>query len=1050
MSRRSTTLLVTSLAFAMVAQAQSSDTTGAFRGRVTTTKGTAVSGGIVSIRSVDTGLARTAQTGADGTFTIGLLPVGDYKVTVRAAGQKTVEDKVRVSLGDAASRAYKLEEETAGATVEIVESTQTLDPAQVNVVATIDEKLVTKIPLVKRNFLDLVRLTPGAVAGPGDPPRLMVQGARQIMNNLQIDGATNNSNFFGEQRGGAIIPFVFGADTIKELQVITNGYDAQYGNAAGAVINAITKSGTNEFQGSALYLVRNDNWMAKAAPTPYASSIGQNSEKNLTRVGDSYNMNVNVGGPIIKDKLFYFVGAETYATNRLATPSFSAPTGSPTSGNTPTDYAAFQGSSLFNVLTSRNGHTFGQEGTTQFPYMQETKNTSYFARLDYNLMEGHRLSLRVNYNKFKDTIGGGNTPNTPESNELLNTTNAISWVLEHSAIWTNELFSETRLQVSNERRPFDGNGVSPAISLFGFTAGTKTSTPRQMNEIMTELINNTTWTHGDWTLKAGIDLQKISIENQFFNNGNGAISFGSYKAAADWAAGGAALAANEPGGIRYNGATSINGGRVDIDTKLNAEYLQAQYQAFDHRLTLTGGLRFTQQKISNNPRPNANLAGLDSPVDSSNRDPRLAFAWDVDGTAKTVIRGGYGYFSTPTPMLLVANTMTGNGNTIVNYAYTLNGSTLGAFQNGFLSSAQLINGQTFNKVSDDMLIANATSGAGAVQVWDPRTKMARAHKASLGIDHDLGNGLTVSATVTDTEFSHLQYLVNINLGQKDAAGNLTGAIYNDGYPTTINSFSNAAGARPGEAIVDGRLLRFGLGQTASNPGGLPGNPAGGFGDVYLVKGDARGRYRGLALEVKKVWNSESGILGNITFSKSQDQNSNERGTFTSVGNFPNSELALAATTNPADPKSDWGYSWADRFAVANIMAYFPIYWGIQGSARFNYSTGLPYSALRASGNDSNGDGIPFNDIAFGGRNGQRQPDTKIMDLRLTRAWTVYKKYQIETSIDVFNVFNWSNQFVNDNEQVATTNSGAISPTFGQIGGRDFNTREVQLGLRLRF
>ncbi|HJW08330.1 MAG TPA: TonB-dependent receptor [Holophagaceae bacterium] len=1050
MSRRWTTLAVTSLAFAMVAQAQSSDTTGAIRGRVSTVKGTAVAGGVVSIRNLETGLSRSAQTSSDGTFTVGLLPTGDYQVTIKAAGQKTLEDKVHVSLGDAASRAYRMEDETAGATVEIVGAAQTLDPAQVNVVSTVDETLVKKIPLVSRNFLDLVRLTPGAVAGPGNPPRLMIQGARQIMNNLQIDGASSNSNFFGEQRGGAIIPFVFGADTIKELQVITNGYDAQYGNAAGAVINAITKGGTNEFQGSAMYLVRNDQWMAKAKPTPYESQVGNNSTLGLTRVGDSYNMNVNVGGPIIKDKLFYFVGAETYAISRLATPAFSSPIATAGSGNTAADFAAFQASSLYNVYTSRSGHTFGQEGTTQIPYSQETKNTSYFARLDYNMTEAQRLSLRINYNKFKDTIGGGNTPNTPESNELLNTTNAISWVLEHSAIWTPNLFSETRLQVSNERRPFDGNGVSPAIGLFGFTAGTKTSTPRQMNEIMTELINNTTWTFGDWSLKAGVDLQKISIDNQFFINGNGSISFSTYAMAAAWAAGN--ISAATPGSLTYNGATSVNGGRVHIDTNLNSEYLQGQYQAWNHRLTLNAGLRFNQQKISNNPRPNANLAGLDSAADSTTTDPRFAFALDLDGNAKTVIRGGYGFFSTPTPMLLVANTMTGNGNTITNYSYRLNAgnaANLAVFNSGgAIGADQLINGQTFNKVSDASLQALAvsgtfTSGAGPVQIWDPRTTMARAHKASLGIDHDMGNGLTVSATATYTEFDHLQYLENINLGQKDAAGAVVaGAFYNDGYPTGINSFSTSA--RPNKAIVDGRLLQFGPGAS------VPGNPAGGFGDVYLVKGDAIGRYRGLSLEMKKIWSSETGMVANVTFSRSQDQNSNERGTFTSTGNFPNSELALAATTNPANPRSDWGNSWADRFAVVNVMAYFPIVWGVQGSFRFNYGTGLPYSALRNSGNDTNGDGIAFNDIAFGERNGQRQPDTKVMDLRLTRAFTIYRRFQIEGSLDVFNVFNWANQYIQDNEQVATTSSGAVNPTYGLIGGRDFNTREVQLGIRVRF
>ena len=1045
--------ILTALSLAVAAHAQSSDTTGAFRGKVLTAKNAPLPGAIVSIRNLGTGLTRSSQAGADGGYSIGLLPVGTYRVSVKAPGMKTVEETVQVSLGEAASLTFRMVEEVAAATVEIIATSQTLDAAQVNQVASVDEKLVQSIPLVSRNFIDLVRLTPGAVAGPGNPPRLMVEGARQIMNNLQIDGATNNSNFFGEQRGGAIIPFVFGADTIRELQVITNGYDAQYGNAAGAVINAITKSGTNDFGGSALYLVRNDKWMAMAKPTPYEASAGQNSAKNLTRVGDSYNMNFTAGGPIIKDKLFYFVGYETFGINRMANPAFGSST---QPGNTAIDFSNFLAATrLMNVLTSRNGHTFGAEGTTQYPYMQETKNTSYFGRVDYNFNESHRFTLRVNYNKFKDTIGGGNSVFTPESNELLNTTNAISWVLEHSAVWTPEIVSESRLQVSNERRPFDGNGVSPAISVPGFTAGTKTSTPRQMNEIMTELINNTTWTRGDWTFKGGLDLQTIAIGNQFFNNGNGAISFSSYNAATAWANGtlGAGTVGNNTGTnrlVRYNGATSINGGRVDIDTKLNSEYLQAQYVGLlDKRLTLTGGLRFTQLSIGGNPRPNANLAGLDSARGSSSVDPRIAFSLDLDGKGKTVLRGGHGWFSTPIPMLLVANTMTGNGNTIVNYQYDFNpanAANTAVFNSGFLSAAQLINGSTFSKASDANLAALAVApytgtGAGfafplgsasSVQVWDPENKMSRAKKTSLGIEHDLGNGLFVSSKITYTEFSNLQYLQNINLNQGAV---LTPIAYNDGYASTLNRFSTTN--RPGTATVRGRVLNFAPQASA------PGNPAGGFGDVFLVKGDAIGRYKAINFEVKKIWSPEAGFQANITFSKAMDNNSNERGTFSSPGELPDS-----VTSNPANPRADWGYSNADRFMVLNAMAYFPVYFGVKGSVRFNYATGLPYTAIYAS--DVNTDGIS-NDIAFGGRNGQRQPDTKTMDLRLTRAWKVYKQYEVEVSADIFNVFNWANQSVNSNEmKVNLSPSGAFNPAYGAVGGRDFNTREAQLGIRVRF
>ena len=336
--------------------AQSSQTTGTVRGVVTSKGGAPIVGATVVLQNQETGFMRTIRTDAKGSFQAPLLPVGPYTSTLTAEGMKSQKnDKLVVSLGGTTSLNLAMESAVASATVEVVASAQSLDAHQVNSVSTVDAKLVENIPLVTRNFQDLVRLTPGSVAGPGNPPRLMVGGARQIMNNLQIDGAGQNSNFFGEQRGGAIIPFVFGADTIKELQVITNGYDAVYGNAAGAVVNAITKSGTNELTGSTLYQIRNDSWQALAKPVPFDPNGVNNTTTSRTRVGNSFNANFNIGGPIIKDKLHYFIGVETYKKNLGAKPGF--PTRSGAVGNTDPDVTAFMASSLYNVITGKTGLT---------------------------------------------------------------------------------------------------------------------------------------------------------------------------------------------------------------------------------------------------------------------------------------------------------------------------------------------------------------------------------------------------------------------------------------------------------------------------------------------------------------------------------------------------------------------------------------------------------------------------------------------------------------------------------------------------------------------
>ncbi len=296
MNRRWTTLLLTGLACATVAQAQTSSTAGAVRGVIKSKAGEAQAGASIVLRNLDTGLTRTATTNAAGEYQIGLLPVGNYELTITAQGMRAVKDaNVRVTLGQSSIANFNLDKAEAAATVEIVASSQTLDTTQVNTVTAVDEKLVEAIPLSTRNFTDLVSLTPGAA--PTDQGTVSMEGARGIQNNLTIDGASYNSNFFGEQRGSTRIPFTFGADTIKEFQIITNAYDAQYGNAAGAVINAVTKSGTNEFSGSALYQVRPESMVAKIRPVPYDPRNTTNTDKARTQHFTQSQFNVNVGGP---------------------------------------------------------------------------------------------------------------------------------------------------------------------------------------------------------------------------------------------------------------------------------------------------------------------------------------------------------------------------------------------------------------------------------------------------------------------------------------------------------------------------------------------------------------------------------------------------------------------------------------------------------------------------------------------------------------------------------------------------------------------------------
>ncbi|HEY3270749.1 MAG TPA: carboxypeptidase regulatory-like domain-containing protein [Geothrix sp.] len=1047
MNRRWTSLTLTALACATVASAQTSSTAGAVRGAIKNKSGAAVANAALSLRNRETGFARSATSNAQGEYQIGLLPVGSYELTVAAPGMRTLKDaNVTVYLGQATIANFSLDRAEAEAMVEIVGVSGGVDAKEVNVMTSVNAAMIEAVPLVSRNFADVAKLSPGVISGSNN--RLVVEGGRQIFNAIQIDGASTNSAFFNEQRGGVYTPFIFGADTIKELQVVTNGYDVQYGQA-GATINAVTKTGTNEFFGSALYQIRRTSWSAKPKAVPFDPNGTFNTPTNLQRFNDSTNVNFNVGGALVKDKLWYFVGVERYKKSITANPNPT--TISANAGMTQVDFNRLVASPLGGVQTNQNGLTLAQElgnpgaGIPPHAYPMENTNTVYFGRLDYALNESHRFVLRMNYQTMTDTLNNTSAnPNNAESNNIPTKTNSISWVIEANDIWSNELFTESRLQIAREARPMRNNSVAGVPSLevptsASFMAfGTKTSTPRESNENTLQLFSATTWSHGDLQVKGGLDLMKVDVDNQFFQNNAGRFQFGTYASAADWA-NGTLLAAPNTGSITYSGAVSPYNGRIQMWTRTNSFFGQAQYSGlFDRRLTLTVGLRTINQTFSDNPAPNPNFQGLDKASSASNVDPRFAFSLDLDGKGKTVIRGGYGSFSSPTPLLLHSNTMTGNGQIITNYGFSLNRanvSNLALFNSGLLSASNLISGSAMRKLSDAELATVAampifTAGASSTSLWDPENKLSRSKKASLGVEHDFGNNLVVGLAATYVKYENLQRFENINLGQ------VGGQAYNDGYDPSIDAWSTAA--RPNYAVIRGHRVDFNRASIT------PGNPVGGFSDVYLVKTDGWAHYRGLSLSAKKTWNEKTGLVANVTYAKAKDTGSFERGTYTSANSNFSSELGASLTPNPQDPASNYGFGDSDRRWVVNVVAYFPIIWGVEGSVRGLYQSGLPYSAYYAG--DLNGDGMA-NHFALGHTRGDlRQPGYTQFDFRLSRNFKIYGKFEIEGIVDIYNLLNKADYSVRSPNGYIITNA-----EFGQLGtvSKD-KTREVQLGIRAKF
>lgn len=1016
MNRRFATLALTALACAMVASAQTSSTSGAIRGVIKDKAGKVVAGATVLLRNHETGYTRTTVSDAQGEYRIGLLPVGNYELTVTASAMRTVKNaNLQVLLGQSAVANFSIDKAEAAATVEVASVSESLDTTQVNTMVSIDEKIVENAPLKGRNFTDLVKLTPGAVTGATG--RQVVEGSRGIMNNLTIDGASFNSSFYGDPRGGTAIPFAFGLDTVKEMQIITDAYDPQYAGG-GAVINAVSKQGGNEFTGDILDQFRSQNLVAKMRPVPYDPRGTTNTDKSRTLAFSQQQLSANVGGAIIKDKLFYFVGAETLHYSQNLTPAFAvSSSGNNSVANLNTFIANFGG------IGVGGGRTLASE--SGLPITNDQKNTTVFARVDWIINENHRASLRLNTQQYTNTNGTNLGVTTGLSDNGVDKVSSMSWVAELVSSLGANMTNEARVQVADERHPRVANSSIPEMTVGGgFTVGQIWYAPSQLNEFNNQVLDTLTWSESDWLVKGGVDLQWYSFQNQFPQYMGGFFSFPDYATANLWATH-SLTAAN--GSVTYRGAVSPTNGWIDYNSSLLAGFVQAQYKGFmDHRLNLTGGVRITRENEPNNPLPNAQFAGTDQADSSTSVDPRFGFSLDLFGDGKTVVKGGWGAFSSPDPSLTVSNTMTANGNTISVYSInpSTNAATLAAWNSGALSYAnRTLGGTTLMPLDTATLTSLGGVGARTGQIWDPNNKMPRKISSTLGVEHKYDNGLVLGARGEYTVFQNQQYFVNVNLGQRNADGTLApGAVYNDGYPTTVNLFTTASASRPGYAIIRGRRVDFT-----------------GFGDVYLSENNGTGSYKGLTFTAARTSDTGFGFQSSVTFSQERDINSNER--ITNGG--------VSVTNDPADPGANMAPGDSDVRFRGVFTGYFPVVYGIQGAVTFQYQSGLPYSAYATS--NINGDNLT-NDYApgYGGRNAYRQPSQKYLDLALKRSWNFTRTFQIEGGVQVFNVFNWANQTTGQQTAIGAAPGNAPIASFGYIDTLDRAPREVQFSLRLKF
>jgi outer membrane receptor protein involved in Fe transport len=701
-------------AIALAAPAFAQQTAGNIAGRVLDPQGAAMPGVTVTAKNPETGFTRTGVSDAEGLYRISALPVGTYDLTVELQGFATLEQKgIVVNVGQTVDLNFDLKVAQVSETVNVTGESPLIETSSSSVGGVVDVQNIESLPLNGRQFANLALTIPGVGLGFHSDPTKSTQFSPQIAGgngrnvNYQIDGGDNNDDTVGG------LLQLFPLEAIQEFNFQTARYKAEYGRSNGGVMNIVTKSGTNQYQGSGFTLFRDKSMNAKTE----TEKLNEVEKQDYRR----YQYGGSFGGPILRDRVHYFAAAErTQLDTKQAVD---------TEGLFPEQDGIFTVPVRENLLTVK--------GTT-------------------NLNAAQYLSVRYGRNTNSQPYGAG--PTAPVNNWGVseNTFNSIN--VNHNWVLGGSRLNEFIFQYADFANAISANSLDPyQIFPNGVTIGQNPNTPQQTQQHKWQFRDDFSW-HAAGMGGLGHDFKTganfINEPRLFitFNVGTGGYAY-------------THLDNTLTGPISV---VTLQGGAADanIPTKQFATYFQDDWRLTD-RLTLNLGLRYdlnTGFAIDQTKNPNyvmvANagaaglLAGLPgfedfgkSPKeDYDNIQPRVGFAYDVRGNGRDLVRAGYGrYYDfgyTNSNILFAAVNATGLG-----------AGTVFEVQNA--SGIRNPNG-TFFKVADPVSNIESQNTAGGSlplnrHVASPRLKQPYTDQISVGWSHELA-----TATVLDVDYMHVE------------------------------------------------------------------------------------------------------------------------------------------------------------------------------------------------------------------------------------------------------------------------------------------------------
>ena len=971
--------------------------TGGITGIVQDQTGARIPMARVIVTDQGTALRHGTMTDDDGVFHVRLLPPGTYSVAVDAAGMLPIKtNDVTVELGSETSLKMMMRVAPGENTVTVTETPASVKTQSSENAEVIDEKSISELPLNGRRFSDLAMLVPGVVADPrgmtsGSDGDISSGGIRGYQSSYLVDGADNNNSFFAQARGRYRAPYQFSNEVVREFRVNTNTYGAEFGRAGAAVINVVTRSGSNEMHGKAFYFLRDSTFGAQPAFLDFKPEDRQ------------HQFGLTLGGPIRKNRAFFFAGWDQHIFHVPTVVRFGngESTVLPQAG----DYEASD-QSLVLLAASALNKMAGSFGS-------RLVGNAGFAKFDVVLSPANLLSFRVSTSRYDGDNNVFFDPSSPithyaiteNGNESVST---ISSVASLTSGIRNNIMSNLRVQFSRDWQDSSPNASFPRTQIYDIIDGFGRSLilPRQTHESKLHLAEAITIDSRRHSWKVGGDFVDTAIYNYF------PLQFG-----------GNYIYSN----IRVNPFTFVpetygmeitplrayahmvpryymqNFGTSESrpDTREYSVFAQDSFRVFG-QLALTLGVRYDLQHFRSDrltPTPLWTGSGQ-VPNDTNNIAPRIGFAYAIGDDRPIMFRGGWGMFYTRIPSIYNSAVETENG---------LNRSHL------FLDNADFYDRQVFPTYPNPIAtcspsalscIAPATVAGNLtseVSAFAPNFQTPVVQQASLSIEREIVDRTYLSASYVYTHGAHLIRARDMNL---PAPTRVSYPVFDENGADFLSTYYD----------VDS-FTNWVMTKTTACPfppcvGDLN-RPISQLGSVNVFESAATSIYHGATLSLKRRMSKGFSFRVAYTWGQAVDdgQDALVVGRPATVQNSysPTSERAWSSV----DQRQRWVGAWTyePKFSKRDRSTMKTLLNNWKFSNIMSFGSGRPVNA-RIVG-DANRDGNTSNDRLPGySRNAFVGPNYMTSDLRVTRVFHFGERTRLELMAEAFNVFNRENQRIN--------------------------------------